>query len=121
MPGVKATARVEGREAPVTLGLEGPTSPIVHVTKTPNGRKLFFVYGTTSLDTCVIVDSRTFGWRVPFDSRAALDGPMVQVAKGTGSCPSAVAAGSWGGRSLSLGDCVAGPGPRDAAIAAGVC
>jgi hypothetical protein len=33
----------------------------------------------------------------------------------------AVAAGSWGGRRLSLGDYVAGPGPRDAAIAAGGC
>jgi hypothetical protein len=50
MPGVKATARVEGREASVTLGPGGaPRSPIVHPTKSPDGTKAFFVYGTSEM------------------------------------------------------------------------
>jgi len=50
VPGVKATARVEGHEVPFTLGPEGiPSGPIVHARKTPDGRKLFFVYGTPEM------------------------------------------------------------------------
>jgi hypothetical protein len=50
VPGVQATARVEGHEARITLGSEGtPKTPIVHATKSPDGRKLFFVYGTPEM------------------------------------------------------------------------